>query len=232
MALIEMKDRREGESADGIVRELYKHLPNGEEGAKSMSLIAATDGRVALVQESDLKDLQHVWETQMQVARREVEAKFHKEGQQRRAPRLIFFDRGADGNGVKSILAEKSASACASSSSSSSSSQGRDAWKPDVGMHSADSNSKGKGKPAAWRHGCGKAKGSTKGSSSKDKYAKTESSTASSEATVDASPGETPRNASSAAAEDAIDSSQTNSKHESELGAWCDLPAYLPGLMP
>jgi hypothetical protein len=121
MALVELKDRTCGDSADEFVLELYKCLQNGAKRANGVQSCPSSDGRVVLVPESDLAELQQAWQTRMQQGRRNVEAAFHEQGQMRRAPRLSFFVRNDDGSALKadltSFISDDSRSTAASSQS-------------------------------------------------------------------------------------------------------------------
>jgi hypothetical protein len=96
MALIEMKDRVEGDTAEEMVLELYKSLPNGMERGGRMQANLTSDNRIVLVPESDVQELHQAWQMNFKEARRQVEVKL-----QRRATRLLFFVRGEDGAAVK-----------------------------------------------------------------------------------------------------------------------------------
>jgi hypothetical protein len=96
MALIEIKDRTQGDTAPEVVRELYKSLHNGMERAGRMQANLSSDNRIVLVPDSDVQELQEAWQTNFMEARRTVEAKL-----QRRATRLLFFVSGHDGAAVK-----------------------------------------------------------------------------------------------------------------------------------
>jgi hypothetical protein len=121
MALVELKDRTRGDSADEFVLELYKCLQNGAKRANSVQSRPSSDGRVVLVPESDLAELQQAWQTRMQQGRHNVEAAFREQGQMRRAPRLTFFVRNDDGSALKaditSFISNDSRSTAASSQS-------------------------------------------------------------------------------------------------------------------
>lgn len=116
MALVEIKDRTQGDTAEEMVLELYKSLPNGVERASQMQTNLSPDSRIVFVPESDVQELHQAWQINFQEARRRVEAKLR-----RRATRLLFFVRGDDGVAVKLDSPnsnDESSSTTASSSSS------------------------------------------------------------------------------------------------------------------
>lgn len=118
MALIEIKDRTEGDTAENMVIELYRQLVNGAERANGIQA-SFPDGRAVFVPESDLSDLHRVWHGDMQLARRRVEEQFRQDGIQRRAPRMLFFRN--DGSGSATTYVHEGLSAGGSTSSESSS---------------------------------------------------------------------------------------------------------------
>mmetsp|Transcript_85117 Transcript_85117/g.155974 ORF Transcript_85117/g.155974 Transcript_85117/m.155974 type:complete len:251 (+) Transcript_85117:91-843(+) len=116
MALVEIKDRTQGDTAEEMVLELYKGLQNGVERAGRMQTNLSPDGRTILVPESDVQELYQAWQMNFKEARRRVEAKLN-----RRATRLLFFVRGDNGVAVKVEFpssSDDSQSTVASSSSS------------------------------------------------------------------------------------------------------------------
>jgi hypothetical protein len=117
MALIEIKDRTEGDTAEKMVFELYRQLANGEKRANSMQA-PFPDGRAVFVPESDLNDMHRVWHSDMQTARRRVEDQFHQDGIQRRAPRMLFFRSDGCGGAIKYVPEGVSAGGSTSSESS------------------------------------------------------------------------------------------------------------------
>jgi hypothetical protein len=117
MALIEIKDRTEGDTAEKMVFELYRLLANGEKRANSMQA-PFRDGRAVFVPESDLNDLHRVWHSDMQPARRRVEDQFHQDGIQRRAPQMLFSRSDGCGGAIKYVPEGLSAGGSTSSESS------------------------------------------------------------------------------------------------------------------
>merc|ERR1711879_266136 len=95
MALIEIKDRTPGDTAEEIVFELYQNLHNGAKRAGHMQTNLSPDNRIVRVPESDVQELQQAWQINFREARQRVEEKL-----QRRATRLLFFMRGDDGAAV------------------------------------------------------------------------------------------------------------------------------------
>lgn len=121
MALIEIKDRTEGDTAEEMVLELYRSLPNGTERGGRMQANLTSDNRIVLVPASDVHDLHQAWHIKFKEARRQVEVKL-----QRRATRLLFFARGEDGAAVK-VDVPGSIADSQSTSASSTSARGDDA---------------------------------------------------------------------------------------------------------
>lgn len=110
MVTVVLKDRVAGDSVHDMVAVLYDALPNGMQRQQAIQAPADSEGWFVYVPQEDAAELQTVWRSQMQAARKQIERQFKADGKPRRAPRLCFHVDKPSG---------QSAQSCSSGSSSS-----------------------------------------------------------------------------------------------------------------